>query len=99
MRLNPIMPGAANGFSGLVRCVLDNAEQRWLHAGADEGMPLRFQIVHDWALFDPAIWNRVMAEFLLNDVCDVIEQAQGTPSKDMIDILDALQGFLSAQEI
>ena len=40
----------------------------------------------------PAIWNRFMAEFLLNNVCDVIEQVQGTPSKDMIDILDALQG-------
>ena len=40
-----------------------------------------------------------MAEFLLNNVCDIIEQVQGTPSKDMIDILDALQGFLSAQEI
>ena len=41
---------------------------RWLHAGAAAGMPLRCQLVLDYAVFDAAIWNSVMAECIIHDV-------------------------------
>jgi hypothetical protein len=62
--------GGGLGFHAHVRAATPGKEQRLLHAGAGTGMPCRLQMVLNWAVFSSRVWNRTMANFLIQDVLD-----------------------------
>lgn len=67
-----VIEGEVDGSSNLIdvwsRAVTPGVLQPWVHAGLGAGKPRRLQFVPDWTVFSPAVWNRVMAKFLLHDV-------------------------------
>jgi hypothetical protein len=62
--------GGGLSFHGHVRAATPGKEQPLLHAGAGAGMPCRLQMVLNWAVFEARVWNRTMANFLLQDALD-----------------------------
>lgn len=61
-------PGAAVGIDGTRRAVTPGRLNRLHHAGEDVGMPLRLQIVPDLALSSALVYNKLAANFLLQDL-------------------------------
>ena len=77
---------------GAQRAINKGVVNRLLHAGASDGMPLRWQIVPDWAVFSQSVWNRVMANFLLQDVMGhpVLDTVGNDAHAELVDSLTAL---------
>ena len=93
--LTATAPVTGGGLAVDVRArgFLDDGQQtRLLHAGASVGMPLRLQMLCDWAVLEPATWNSVMAEALIDDVLNLENLTNLDPS-EVEAVLQALEQF------